>query len=119
MCVLIPDHARKKVGIWDQLHLLLLAMLNREKELHLETAVVDTTHVRAFGGGEATGPSPVDRRKKGTKYTLLVDRDGIPLAIRRMLSERLWRRASQWNRVGRHSPVRSARPALRLPTNTK
>jgi len=56
--------AWEKAGIWDQLHHLLLTMLNREKELHLETAIVDTTQVRAFGGGESTGPSPVDHRKK-------------------------------------------------------
>ena len=56
-------------GIWDQLHQLLLTMLRQENKLHLETAIVDTTQVRAFGGGDATGPSPVDRRKKGTKYT--------------------------------------------------
>ncbi len=37
--------------------------------------------MRAFGGGDATGPSPVDRRKKGSKHTLLVDRHGVPLAI--------------------------------------
>jgi transposase len=37
--------------------------------------------VRAFGGGEATGPSPVDRRKSGTKHTLLVERHGVPRAI--------------------------------------
>src|SRR5262249_49160641 len=37
---------------------------------------------RAFGGGEQTGPSPVDRGKKGSKHTLLVDRHGVPLAIR-------------------------------------
>ena len=29
-----------------------------------------------------TGPSPVARRKKGTKHTLMVDRHGAPLAIR-------------------------------------
>ena len=69
-------------GIWDQLHQLMLTLLNHEKQLHLQTAIIDTTQVRAFGGGEATGPSPVDRRKKGTKYTLLVDRDGVPLVIR-------------------------------------
>jgi hypothetical protein len=45
-------------------------------------AVVDSLFVRAFGGGEQTGPSPVDRRKKGSKHTLLVDRHGVPLAIR-------------------------------------
>ena len=44
--------------------------------------IVDGVTVRAFGGGEATGPSPVDRRKKGTKHTLMVDRRGMPLAIR-------------------------------------
>ena len=69
-------------GIWSQLHHLLLTMLNHEKQLHLETTIVDSTQVRAFGGGDATGPSPVDRRKKGTKFTLLVDRDGVPLVIR-------------------------------------
>jgi transposase len=73
--------AWERVGIWNQLHQLLLTMLRQENELHLETAIIDSTQVRAFGGGDATGPSPVDRRKKGTKYTLLVDRDGVPLVI--------------------------------------
>lgn len=72
----------EQAGIWEQLHIQLLTMLRHENELHLETAIIDSTQVRAFGGGEATGPSPVDRRKRGTKYTLLVDRDGVPLVIR-------------------------------------
>jgi transposase len=33
-------------------------------------------------GGEAVGPNPVDRGKPGSKYHLIVDRNGIPLAIR-------------------------------------
>ena len=78
----------ERIGIWNRLHLLFLTMLNHEKQLHLETVIIDTTHVRAFGGGEATGPSPVDRRKKGTKYTLLVDRDGVPLVIRAVPANR-------------------------------
>lgn len=80
--------AWERAGLWDQLHRLLLTMLRRENELHLETTIVDTTQVRAFGGGDATGPSPVDRRKKGTKYTLLVDRDGVPLVIRAVPANR-------------------------------
>ncbi len=32
-------------------------------------------------GGEATGPTPTDRGKKGTKRSLLTDGKGIPLAI--------------------------------------
>lgn len=78
----------ERAGIWSRLHHLLLTMLNHEKQLHLSTAIIDTTHVRAFGGGEATGPSPVDRRKKGTKFTLLVDRDGVPLVIRAVPANR-------------------------------
>src|SRR6185369_13849676 len=73
--------AWERAGIWGQLHQVVLTMLNHEKQLDLKTAVIDSTQVRAFGGGDATGPSPVDRRKKGTKFTLLVDRHGVPLVI--------------------------------------
>lgn len=31
--------------------------------------------------GTATGPSPVDRGKPGSKMHMLTDRDGIPLAV--------------------------------------
>jgi transposase len=78
----------ERAGIGGQLHHVLLTMLNHEKQLHLDKAIIDTTHVRAFGGGDATGPSPVDRRKKGTKYTLLTDRDGVPLVIRAVPANR-------------------------------
>jgi transposase len=71
----------ERAGIWSQLHHMMLTMLNHKKQLHLETAIIDSAQVRAFGGGDCTGPSPVDRRKKGTKFTLLVDRDGVPLVI--------------------------------------
>ena len=47
-----------------------------------DTAIIDSAQVRAFGGGDQTGPSPVDRRKPGTKFTLMVDRNGVPLAVR-------------------------------------
>lgn len=80
--------AWERSGIWNQLHQLLLTMLNREKQLHLETAIIDTTHVRAIGDGDATGPSPVDRRKPGTKFTLLVDREGVPLMLRAVAANR-------------------------------
>ena len=75
--------AWERAGIWDQLHQLLLTMLRQEKNCTRRRQSSTTTQVRAFGGGDATGPSPVDRRKKGTKYTLLVDRDGVPLVILR------------------------------------
>jgi IS5 family transposase len=33
-------------------------------------------------GGEKTGPNPTDRGKSGSKRHLLVDRGGVPLAVR-------------------------------------
>jgi transposase len=43
-------------------------------------------HRRGVGarekGGELTGRNPTDRGKPGSKYHLVVDRNGIPLAVR-------------------------------------
>jgi len=68
-------------GIWERLHLHFLTILRKAGVLEAELAVVDSVLVRAFGGGDATGPSPVDRRKLGSKHTLLVDANGVPLVI--------------------------------------
>jgi transposase len=74
--------AWEELGIWDRLHADLLRLLRQENKLDPSLVVVDSVLVRAFGGGDATGPSPVDRRKLGSKHTLLVDKNGVPLAIR-------------------------------------
>ncbi len=37
--------------------------------------------VLGSGGGQRTGPSAVDRRKPGTKQTVMTDANGIPLAM--------------------------------------
>ncbi len=68
-------------GIWKRLHLHFLTTLRKAGVLEAELAVIDSVLVRAFGGGDATGPSPVDRRKIGSKQTLLVDANGVPLVI--------------------------------------
>jgi transposase len=70
------------LGLWEALHQKLLALLNGTGQLNLEVVVVDSTMVPAPGGGDATGPNPTDRGKSGTKHTLLVDGNGIPLALR-------------------------------------
>lgn len=72
----------EETGVWDRLHAHLLAKLRKTGKLDPDVAIIDGVQVRAFGGGEETGPSPVDRRKTGTKHTIMVDRHGIPLAIR-------------------------------------
>jgi transposase len=72
----------EEAGIWDRLHAELLALLKKADKLDTDTVIIDGVTVRAFGGGEATGPSPVDRGRPGTKHTLMVDPSGVPLAIR-------------------------------------
>ena len=66
--------------MWQQLHELLLAELRAGDVLDLSRASVDGSHLRALKGGDATGRSPVDRGKTGSKHHVIVDAHGIPLA---------------------------------------
>src|SRR6476659_876880 len=68
--------AWEEPGIWDRLKADLLRLLKKAGKLDLDTVIIDGVTVRAFGGGEATGPSPVDRGRPGTKHTLTVNRLG-------------------------------------------
>lgn len=72
----------QELGVWDALHHHLLCLLNRDGKLDLDIAIIDSTMVPAPGGGDDTGPNPTDRSKSGTKHTLLVDGNGVPLALR-------------------------------------
>lgn len=69
-------------GVWDALHKKLLELLNRDDKLDLQRVVIDGTMVPAPGGGADTGPNPTDRGKSGSKHTLMVDGNGVPLALR-------------------------------------
>jgi transposase len=68
-------------GVWEAIHVLLLSELRGADKIDWSHTVIDSSHVRALGGGEDTGPSPVDRGKLGSKHHLLVDSHGIPLAV--------------------------------------
>src|SRR5215467_1172415 len=63
----------QRAGVWQKLHETLLAELNAADRIDWSRAAVDSRSLRALGGGEKTGPSPVDRRKKGSKHHVLVD----------------------------------------------
>ena len=69
-----------EAGVWQRLHKLLLAELRAADLLDFSRAAVDSSHIRAMKGGPATGPSPVDRGKSGSKHHIIVDAHGIPLA---------------------------------------
>jgi transposase len=72
----------QSTGTWDRIHKKILKKLNAAKRLQHEVAIIDSTLTRAFGGGAKSGPNPTDRAKPGTKYTLMVDANGVPLAVR-------------------------------------
>src|SRR5262245_51540276 len=64
-------------GVWNALHRLLLAELQEADQIDWSRAAVDSSSVRAWGGGEDTGPNPTDRGKKGSKHHTVVDGQGI------------------------------------------
>ncbi|MEE4423368.1 IS5 family transposase [Streptomyces sp. DSM 41528] len=68
----------QQTGFFDQLHRILLAKLNAAGQLDWSRACVDGSHIRAKWG-KAIGPSPVDRRKTGSKHHLICDGKGTPL----------------------------------------
>jgi hypothetical protein len=62
--------------VWQHLHELLLSELRAADLLDFSRAAVDSSHIRAMKGGSATGPSPVDRGKAGSKHDLIVEGHG-------------------------------------------
>jgi transposase len=67
-------------GTWLKIHKALLDRLNGADKLDWSRAAIDSAFVRAAYGGEATGPSPVDRSKPGSKHHVMTDAQGIPLS---------------------------------------
>ncbi|WP_208586684.1 IS5 family transposase [Xanthomonas fragariae] len=68
-------------GVWHRLHQVLLTELRRAQRLDLSRASLDAASVAFPPGGAYTGPNPTDRGKLGSKRHLIVDRNGVPLAV--------------------------------------
>lgn len=66
-------------GIFEKLEQICLEFYDRIIGLDLTNLSVDGCIVKAPCGGEAAGKSPVDRGKLGTKRSLMVDGNGIPI----------------------------------------
>lgn len=71
----------QRAGVWKRLLVELLSELARQGKIDWRRAIVDSTSVRAPHGGRRTGPSPVDRRKCGSKHHVIVEAQGTPLAM--------------------------------------
>ena len=67
-------------GVFDRAVAEALAGYDRVVGIDLSEASVDGSLHKAPCGGEGTGKSPVDRGKSGWKWSILADRDGIPVA---------------------------------------
>jgi hypothetical protein len=70
----------QEAGVWQRLHELLLAKLNEADLIDWSRAAIDSSHVRALGD-EKTGPSPVDRFRRGSKHHLIACGRGTPLTV--------------------------------------
>jgi transposase len=66
-------------GTWDRIHKVLLGRLREADKIDWRRALIDSSSVRAAYGGEATGSSPVDRAKPGSKHHVITDASGVPL----------------------------------------
>lgn len=66
-------------GVFDALAAEALAAYDRIIGLDFSECAVDGSQHKAPTGGEGTGPSPVDRGKRGWKWSLFADRNGIPI----------------------------------------
>jgi Transposase DDE domain len=64
-----------EAGVLAKVHALLVRMLRGHPDL-----IIDSCSVRAKRGGDLTGPNPTDRAKRGSKYHVAVDGDGVPVA---------------------------------------
>jgi transposase len=71
----------QRAGVWKRLLVEWLSQLAREGQIDWERAIVDSASIRAPHGGRKTGPSPVDRRKCGSKHHVIVEAQGVPLAM--------------------------------------
>ena len=60
----------------------MLAYYDTQVGIAWKWQALDGVITKAPLGGEDTGPSPVDRGKKGTKRSVLTDQRGAPLAVK-------------------------------------
>jgi putative transposase len=70
-----------EAGVFQQAWLLVLVYYDLELGIEWKWQAMDGVITKAPLGGEATGPSPVDRAKAGTKRSVLSDGRGAPLAV--------------------------------------
>jgi len=70
----------QRQDVWERLHQALLIWLRQSDQIDWRRTSVDSASAPT-PRGQGTGPSPTDRGKLGTKRHVIVDAQGIPLAL--------------------------------------
>ena len=68
-------------GVFSTLWIKALIEYDEEKGIFWKWRSIDAANIKAPLGGDKTGPNPTDRGKKGTKRSIIVDGNGIPISI--------------------------------------
>lgn len=66
------------MGLWKRIHVRILRLLKRRRRLATDEVFIDASFVSAKHGGYGIGKTKVG---KGCKIELVVNRDGVPLAV--------------------------------------
>jgi putative transposase len=68
-------------GVFQSLWIEGLIEYDEESGIQWKWRSIDASSVKAPLGGDQTGPNPTDRAKLGTKRSVIVDGNGIPLSL--------------------------------------
>lgn len=71
----------QQAGIFEKVMQLMVRFYARRQGIEWRFQAIDSKACPAPLGGQATGRSPVDRSKRGSKIHLLVDQRGAPLSL--------------------------------------
>lgn len=71
----------RQLGIFEQIMAEMVRFYDQERKIRWKWQAADGKNCPAPLGGEQTGRNPTDRGKSGSKFHLLVDRRGAPLAV--------------------------------------
>lgn len=69
----------RDIGFFDNFHLEGLDQYEQKIGIDHERRVGDCIHIKSPLGDDGVGPSPVDRRKQGTKRSMITDGNGVIL----------------------------------------
>lgn len=70
----------QRAGVFELVWAEVLEAYDQVVGVQADLVMLDGCITKAPCGGEASGKSPVDRRKSGTKRSMICDRRGVPLA---------------------------------------